>query len=636
MTGERCGSGNLTVQAALRDGTARLAEAGVEEARLDAEVLLAHALGVGRAYLFAHPERCLSPEEAAAWQGMLERRRQREPVAYIVGTKEFYDLELAVDRRVLVPRPETEMIVERVLEFAAEHPVRTVWDVGTGSGALALALAQHLPQAHVVGSDVSPEALQVAAENRRRLGLEGRVELVESDLLAEARGPIDVVVANPPYLPSDEYRAAMPEVSQYEPRLALDGGPTGLDAVARLLAQAAALRPQPALLLVEIGAEQGPEAVALAREHFPQRPVALRRDLAGLDRVVEVSPSLRSPSPIRGRGADGATALPSPSEGEGGGEGEARHERPDGHGGDPFQARPSARHGAQSPLTLTLSPAGERGQAHLYENPRRPPLPPCLFSPAGERGRAHLHENPCRPPLPPCLFSPAGERGQAHLRSPSPPRGMGGVEGVTWVLPAQDPAAIALVAEALRRGEIAAFPTDTVYGVGAAVCHEAAVRALYEIKGRPEAKAIPLLLAGAADLEGVATAVPAVAARLMARYWPGPLTLVLPARPELPAEVRAGMTVAVRVPDHEAARALIEAVGAPLATTSANRSGAPAALTARDVLAQLGRRLRWVLDGGPSPGGQASSVVDVTAEPPAICRHGAIPDEALQPLLGDR
>ena len=611
MTGERCGSGNLTVQAALRDGTARLAEAGVEEARLDAEVLLAHALGVGRAYLFAHPERCLSPEEAAAWQGMLERRRQREPVAYIVGTKEFYDLELAVDRRVLVPRPETEMIVERVLEFAAEHPVRTVWDVGTGSGALALALAQHLPQAHVVGSDVSPEALQVAAENRRRLGLEGRVELVESDLLAEARGPIDVVVANPPYLPSDEYRAAMPEVSQYEPRLALDGGPTGLDAVARLLAQAAALRPQPALLLVEIGAEQGPEAVALAREHFPQRPVALRRDLAGLDRVVEVSPSLRSPSPIRGRGADGATALPSPSEGEGGGEGEARHERPDGHGGDPFQARPSARHGAQSPLTLTLSPAGERGQAHLYENPRRPPLPPCLFSPAGERG-------------------------QAHLRSPSPPRGMGGVEGVTWVLPAQDPAAIALVAEALRRGEIAAFPTDTVYGVGAAVCHEAAVRALYEIKGRPEAKAIPLLLAGAADLEGVATAVPAVAARLMARYWPGPLTLVLPARPELPAEVRAGMTVAVRVPDHEAARALIEAVGAPLATTSANRSGAPAALTARDVLAQLGRRLRWVLDGGPSPGGQASSVVDVTAEPPAICRHGAIPDEALQPLLGDR
>lgn len=509
MAGRHGSPGALTASAALQDGAERLAAAGVDEARFDAEVLLAHVLGVTRAYLYAHPERCITVEEEAAWQQALARRLRREPLAYIVGSRGFYGLELAVDRRVLVPRPETEMIVERVLAFAAERPVRTVWDVGTGSGALALAIAWNLRQAQVVGADVSREALRVAAENRRRLGLEGRVELVQSDLLAEARGPIDVLVANLPYLRTEEYLGAMPEVAQHEPRLALDGGPSGLVLVKRLLAQAAALTPQPALLLLEIGAEQGPDAVALVRACFPDRPVALRRDLAGLDRVVEVGPRL----------AEGAIVGPV----------------------------------------------------------------------AGEGGRA------------------------------------------THILPADDPAAIALAAEALRRCEVVAFPTDTVYGVGAAVFHEAAVQALYALKGRPEAKAIPLLLASPGDVDKVATLMPPAAARLMARFWPGPLTLVLPARPEVPGIVRAGgPTVAVRVPDHAVARALIEAVGAPLATTSANRSGAPDSLTAGEVLRQLGSQLHWVLDGGRSPGGQASSVVDASVEPPAIRRHGAISDAALE------
>jgi len=503
-----CEHGSLTVGEALRQGAERLAAAGIDEARFDAEVLLAYALGASRAYLYGHPERCLGPEEEAAWQSALTRRERREPVAYIVGSRGFYGLDLAVDRRVLVPRPETELVVERVLAFAARQPVRVVWDVGTGSGALALAIARNLPQARVVASDVSRGALQVAAENRHRLGLEDRVELVEGDLLRGARGPVDVVVANLPYLRSEEYLGAMPEVSQYEPRLALDGGPGGLELVERLLAEAAALSPRPALLLLEIGAEQGADAAALARTYFPDRAVALRRDLAGLDRVVEV-----------------ASRLPDP----------------------------------------------------------------------GETG--------------------AGE-------------------AVTWILPAGDPAAIVLAAEALRRGEVVALPTDTVYGLGAAVFHEAAVQALYEIKGRPEAKAIPLLLADVAEVAQVAADVPLAARRLMARFWPGPLTLVLPARPEVPAVVRAGgATVAVRVPDYAAARALMAAVGAPLAVTSANRSGAPEALTADQVLRQLGSRLRWVLDGGRSPGGQASTVVDVAVEPPIILRHGAIPDEAIEPLL---
>jgi len=200
---------------------------------------------------------------------------------------------------------------------------------------------------------------------------------------------------------------------------------------------------------------------------------------------------------------------------------------------------------------------------------------------------------------------------------------------MTEILPATLEA-IARVAEALRAGAVAAFPTDTVYGLGAALFEEAAVQALYDIKGRPEGKAIPVLLASAGDLSQVASAVPALAERLIHCFWPGPLTLIFWARPEIPAVVRAGgETVAVRVPDHWAARALIAAAGMPLAVTSANRSGEPEALTAAEVIAQLGERVPWVIDGGRSPGGIPSTVVDVTVDPPRIRRRGALPEEVL-------
>lgn len=294
--------GELSVREALQAGGRRLAAAGCEQARLDAEVLLAHVLGVTRAGLYAHPERRLSAEEAAAWEAALTRRARREPAAYILGYRAFYDLELVVDRRVLVPRPETELIVDRVLAIATSVArrgkppacpyslVRTIWDVGTGSGALALTLARHLPEAHVVGSDISSRALVVAAMNRCRLGLQGRVELVRADLLSAARGPLDVVVANLPYLRSEECLAAMPEVAQYEPRLALDGGRTGLALVTRLLQQATALEPPPAYTLLEIGAGQGPEALRLAQAHFAGRPISLGKDYAGLERILEIGP----------------------------------------------------------------------------------------------------------------------------------------------------------------------------------------------------------------------------------------------------------------------------------------------------------------------------------------------------------
>ncbi|MCL6429992.1 MAG: threonylcarbamoyl-AMP synthase [Anaerolineae bacterium] len=206
-------------------------------------------------------------------------------------------------------------------------------------------------------------------------------------------------------------------------------------------------------------------------------------------------------------------------------------------------------------------------------------------------------------------------------------------EAAALILPA-DVASVAFAAEALRRGEVVAFPTDTVYGVGAALFHERAIRALYEIKGRPEAKAIPLLLADPTGLERVAARVPPLAERLVQRFWPGGLTLVVEARPELPEVLLGGgRTVAVRVPDHPIARALIRAVGAPLATTSANRSGEPEALTAAEVIGQLGRGVRWVIDGGRSPGGKPSTVVDLSTDPPVIRRVGAIPADELLPVL---
>ena len=184
---------------------------------------------------------------------------------------------------------------------------------------------------------------------------------------------------------------------------------------------------------------------------------------------------------------------------------------------------------------------------------------------------------------------------------------------------------VAAAAALLRAGELVAFPTDTVYGVGAVVWDAAAVARLYTAKLRALDKAIPVLLADAADLALIARAVPPAAIRLAERFWPGPLTLIVPALPAIPSGVTAGGdTVAVRVPDHPLARALIRAAGAPLATTSANLSGQPSPITAAEVAAQLGDRIAVILDGGRCPGGVPSTLVDVTGEQPVILRPGPI------------
>jgi L-threonylcarbamoyladenylate synthase len=205
----------------------------------------------------------------------------------------------------------------------------------------------------------------------------------------------------------------------------------------------------------------------------------------------------------------------------------------------------------------------------------------------------------------------------------------------TEVLPAADPGAILQAAEVLRRGGLVAFPTDTVYGVGAPVFAAEAVSRLYTLKGRPLEKAIAVLVGDPSDVAGLAVSLPPEAARLAAAFWPGALTLVVPKRAHVPEEVSSHGTVGVRMPDHPVPLALLKVTG-PLATTSANWSGEPSAVTAKQVLAALDGRVDLVLDGGRSPGGMSSTVLDCTASPPRILRQGPISEvQIMEVLTGD-
>lgn len=268
-----------TVAEALGSAADALAAAGVDTPRLDAELLLAEATGRTRADLVAAPDAGIDPPAARAFGAMVRRRVQREPVAYILGRRGFRRIELAVDRRVLVPRPETELLVEVALEL---RPA-TVLDVGTGSGAVALAIAEELPGARVVATDTSLDALAVAERNRARLGLGSRVEL-------EFAGPpedlgFDLLVANLPYVSAAEWGALAPEITRHEPRQALVAGPTGLESIEALLGEVATAQPGPRALALEVGAGQAPTVAELLRRAGFERCRVLR-DLAGIERVV--------------------------------------------------------------------------------------------------------------------------------------------------------------------------------------------------------------------------------------------------------------------------------------------------------------------------------------------------------------
>ena len=263
----------------LRDeiagATSSLAEVGCESPRLDAELLLAYVLGVDRAQLVMRGDEEAAPDDRTRYLALLTRRAKREPVAYILGHKGFRNINLAVDPRVLIPRPETELLVEVGLTLPQSARVA---DVGTGSGAIALALKQERPDLDVVGVDVSPGALSVARMNAQRLGLQ--VEWLQGDLLDGVS--CDAVLANLPYVAEDELLP--PEVAHYEPRGALLGGHDGLDLVRRLIEQAGQRR-EILLIALEIGHTQAAVTAALLEEAGFDSVERLR-DLAGHERVV--------------------------------------------------------------------------------------------------------------------------------------------------------------------------------------------------------------------------------------------------------------------------------------------------------------------------------------------------------------
>ena len=267
-----------TIRDALDSALIALIAAGCESPRLDAELLLADAMGVDRAVIVSDPGRGLEPAEARRFQDHARRRTQREPVAYIVGRKGFRMIELEVDGRVLIPRPETEHLVEAALDLP--HGAR-VADVGTGSGAVALALKAERPDLRVLATDSSAGALAVARANAERLGLE--VELLHGDLLEPVRGPLDAVLSNPPYVADADRGSLAPDIARHEPAEALYAGADGLGLIRRLAPAAAATGA--ALLALEVGFGQAAAVAEIVRHAGFARTQALC-DLAGIERVV--------------------------------------------------------------------------------------------------------------------------------------------------------------------------------------------------------------------------------------------------------------------------------------------------------------------------------------------------------------
>jgi len=267
-----------SVRDALDSALIALTAAGCDTPRLDAELLLADAMGVDRAVIVSDPGRGLTPEQARCFQGYAMRRAQREPVAYILGTKGFRTIDLLVDGRVLIPRPETEHLVEAALGLPRGARVA---DVGTGSGAVALALKAERPDLDVVATDASPEALAVARANAQRLALE--VELLEGDLLEPVEGPLDAVLSNPPYVADGDRATLAPDITRHEPAMALYAGADGLSLIRRLAPQAAAAGAR--LLALEVGFGQaGAVAEIVAAAGFADTQAVA--DLAGIERVV--------------------------------------------------------------------------------------------------------------------------------------------------------------------------------------------------------------------------------------------------------------------------------------------------------------------------------------------------------------
>jgi len=268
----------------LRATERYLADRGVENPRLNAEHLLAHALGLKRMELYLQFDRGLTEAERAPLRDLVKRRGAREPLQHVLGTAEFHGRTFLSDKRALVPRPETEQLVELALELAKAHPTPTLLDIGTGSGVIAITLALELPSATVHATDLSPDALALAAENAARHQLTGRVTFHQADLLPPDDTKFDLIIANLPYIPAGDITTLSPEV-RHDPITALDGGADGLDLIRRLIDTAPDRLTPGGALLLEIGAGQADATKALlsARKF---RDISLRPDYSNIPRFA--------------------------------------------------------------------------------------------------------------------------------------------------------------------------------------------------------------------------------------------------------------------------------------------------------------------------------------------------------------
>ena len=277
----------MNVKETLNVASEELMKIGSLDARLEAEVLLRHVLKIDRATMFRDLDEDVSIEDSGNIASLVKRRTQREPLAYITGAKEFYGLPFVVSEEVLIPRQETELLVDAAIVQAKtlDKSEISIVDVGTGSGAIAVSLALNIPTSSVIAVDISESALTIADDNRRAHGLYSRVKLRRGSLLEPIVEKIDILVSNPPYIRSDKLPSLQEEVLQ-EPMVALDGGYDGLELIKKLLFQAVDKMSNPSVILFEIDSDQAAEAVKLSQQFFPSAITTVLKDLSNNERAV--------------------------------------------------------------------------------------------------------------------------------------------------------------------------------------------------------------------------------------------------------------------------------------------------------------------------------------------------------------
>jgi release factor glutamine methyltransferase len=281
----------------LQSATQTLLGTGIDDASIEAELLLGHVLGMSKTQLYTEPERVLTSAETRHLRSLVQRRLDHEPTAYILGHCEFYGIGFYVDCHTFIPRPETELLVEKAVELVQHisHPGKqiTIADVGTGCGAIAVSLALSLPQAKIYATDISASALRVAGMNCQRHAVNSQVELLQGNLLEPLPQPVDMIVTNLPYIKSCEFSDLSPEIRKFEPTIALAGGEDGLDKIQQMLEQMPGKLSThrggcSACFLLEIGQGQGGMVTSLIKSYFSQASIELISDLGGIERVVKV------------------------------------------------------------------------------------------------------------------------------------------------------------------------------------------------------------------------------------------------------------------------------------------------------------------------------------------------------------